>query len=352
MLAPANFGSPLAHKGRAFYGRFVKGFVAKREGRAFETGTHILKGLELASPYSWDLAMRDRFVRGLGMYAEGRVLCTVLVGNAGYGGIQAIANEDGSDGTVRTSTANLNCVKVRARFPANPDRVGHDVDYRVTFSAGRTAFGIVNGFNHSSVTLKQLARKGKLSDAEKNHLGDIVKGLTVTDAGFAAWCRKLDNRNRSLLPATPARDASKHGFQNTVVRVEDQYGVGVRDFLVEFYEKDDDKGRIAKMFHTSAIRKVHKYVDDPSYRAFYVDCTRLKKTIDKIGEHLSVSLTAFPEIDERNPVGFTTLGNDGIGGMRIPREQIESFFVPHRTALVTLELTRQQSGRLFRFRRP
>ena len=43
MLAPANFGSHLAHKGRSFIGRVYKGFVAKKpEGRAFETGTHIL----------------------------------------------------------------------------------------------------------------------------------------------------------------------------------------------------------------------------------------------------------------------------------------------------------------------
>ena len=58
MLAPANFGSPLAHKGRALIGRVVKGFQSQKP---FETGTRILKGLELASPYSWQLAFRDRF---------------------------------------------------------------------------------------------------------------------------------------------------------------------------------------------------------------------------------------------------------------------------------------------------
>ncbi len=49
MLAPANFGSPLAHKGRSFIGRVLKGwnrFVG-------QTGTQVLKGLELGSPYSW-----------------------------------------------------------------------------------------------------------------------------------------------------------------------------------------------------------------------------------------------------------------------------------------------------------
>ena len=101
---------------------------------------------------------------------------------------------------------------------------------------------------------------------------------------------------------------------------------------------------------TSAIRKVHKYSGDASYRSVYVDCTRLRRTIDKVGEALSLSVTAFPELDERSPVGFTTLGNDGIGGIRIPRRHIDQFFAPHRTVLVTLQLTRQQSERTFRFR--
>ena len=99
MLAPANFGSPLAHKGRSLVSRIWKGFFAKRpKGAAFETGTHILKGLELASPYTWDLAERDRFGDGGEMYGPGNVLCTVLVGQDAGGVSNAIANEDGWDG--------------------------------------------------------------------------------------------------------------------------------------------------------------------------------------------------------------------------------------------------------------
>ena len=91
MLAPANFGSPLAHKGRAFVGRVVRGWRSKK---IFQTGTHILKGLELASPYSWNLALKDRFGTD-NRYGPKGILCTVLVGNQGYSGISAAANEDG-----------------------------------------------------------------------------------------------------------------------------------------------------------------------------------------------------------------------------------------------------------------
>ncbi len=339
MLAPANFGSPLAHKGRSFLGRVWKGFFTKQpEGEAFETGTQILKGLELASPYTWRLAERDRFGEGGEMYQPGNVLCTVLVGNTGYRGISAIANEDGSDGTVRISTANMECVRIHAEFPANPDEVGHDVNYIIDSSSGKTAFGVMDGHDHSSIKLSHVPSES-LTDHDGVMLSNILKALTIEDEQFEQWCDELEKRNNT-----------DEGFQNTVVRVVDQYGVGVDDYLLEFYEKDDDvEDTVAETFHTSAIRGVHKYSDDASYRSVYVDCTRLRETIDKVDEHLSVSVTAYPEMSERTPAGFKTLGSDGIGGIRIKHDDIDKFFVPHRTALVTLQLTRQQLDRTFRF---
>src|SRR5689334_15606273 len=116
MIAPANFGSPLAHKGQSFIGRIVKGWNSEK---MFQTGTLILKGLELASPYSWNLAEQDRF-RPTSFYGPDRILCTVLVGNAGYTGIAAAMSENGTDGTVRVSTANLNCAYLEADFSKDP----------------------------------------------------------------------------------------------------------------------------------------------------------------------------------------------------------------------------------------
>ncbi len=357
MLAPANFGSPLAHKGRALIARAWKGFVAKRpEGEPFETGAQILKGLELASPYTWWLAERDRFGDGGAMYGPGNVLCTVLIGNSGYKGIRAIANEDGSDGTVRVSTANMQCARVKAVFPANPsDRnVGHDVEYEVEYSTGTTAFGVMDGHNHGSITLSHRNSLAQLKRSKRDRalFDNIVSALTVTDDEFGDWRHSLSERNDELLrTAARGRNRAKHGFQNTVVLVEDQYGVGVDDYLLEFYEKDDDRGVIAETIHTSTIKNVHKYCDDASYRSIYIDCTRLHGIIDSVGEFLSVSITASPELGDRSPVGFTTLGDDGIGGIRIRHEDIGRFFVPHRTVLVTLTLTRQQLPKTFRFRK-
>src|SRR4051812_47104375 len=57
-LAPATFGSPLAHKGRGFLGAIFKG--NKVVGPDFlEAGDLILDGLELGSRFTWDLTHLD-----------------------------------------------------------------------------------------------------------------------------------------------------------------------------------------------------------------------------------------------------------------------------------------------------
>jgi len=55
----------------------------------FETGARILRALEMASPYSWDLAERDRLVAN--PYSATGIRTTVIVGNRGYRGISALA---------------------------------------------------------------------------------------------------------------------------------------------------------------------------------------------------------------------------------------------------------------------
>src|SRR5690606_15097504 len=56
-LAPATFGSPMAHRGRSWLGAIFKG--GKQPGPDFmEAGDRVLRGLELGSAYTWELAHR------------------------------------------------------------------------------------------------------------------------------------------------------------------------------------------------------------------------------------------------------------------------------------------------------
>ena len=357
MLAPANFGSPLAHKGRSLAGRIWKGFFAKRPaGAAFETGTHILKSLELASPYTWDLAERDRFGEGGEMYSPGNVLCTVLVGQDAGGVSNAIANEDGWDGTVRVATANMNCARMTLALPADPTGADTVVAGETEMSSGMTAFGVLDRHDHGSVKLARTAGRS-LAYVERSRrngslFSDIVTSLTVKDDAFEQWRNELSARNGELLDRTRrTRDPEKHGYQNTVVRVQDQYGVGVEDFLVEFFEKDDDRTRSSRKVHRAAFRSVHAYSDDRSYRSFYIDCTALSRNIDKTSEYLGISVGAHPEMDDKAVVGFVPHGQSGKGGLRIAHRDLGNFFSPNRTLLLRLQLVRRQSESVFRFNR-
>src|SRR5690606_18161649 len=110
MLAPANFGSPLAHVGQSMLGRIVKGWR-----NWFSTGKRMLEYLELASPYQRQLVCRDLLVDPADSDTwtpykkKGGVWPFVLTGSHPYtDSVRKVLNENGGDGTVRAASANMN----------------------------------------------------------------------------------------------------------------------------------------------------------------------------------------------------------------------------------------------------
>jgi hypothetical protein len=336
MLAPANFGSPLAHKGRTFLGRALFGWNADKP---FQTGTQVLRGLELASPYQWDLAARDRF-GAADLYGPGRILCTVLVGNAGFDGIRAVANEDGSDGTVRVSTAGMECALLEADFDATPKKP----TFEIRTSRGATAFRVLENENHSTVAAKDKGpRNGETAEC-------IARALTVGDDGFEAWRKECAAATGKAM-VRGRRDPATHGFQNTVFLVEDQYGRRVREYLMEFFVHDDDRDLFAAFFHEEVVRDVHVNGEDPALRAVLMDCTALRGQADRPGKGLRISLTASPEIRRTGSVGYRTYTDADIGAIEIPWDALGGVFAENRTLLFRLRLKRYQKPGVFRFKR-
>lgn len=339
MLAPANFGSPLAHKGRAFYGRVLKGFQSKKR---FETGTYLLKALEMASPYTWNLAQQDRF--GKNVFSAGGVRATVIVGNKGYGGISSLANEDGSDGTVYVSTANLNCGYLAIDFPPLPKKPRYKP---LKVSKGATAFLVVDDHDHSSVALKNDDHPGNAT-----LLNNIVKALDIKSAAdFEKWIKSCAAKTRNVMKKyADDKDEHKHGYQNTVFRVRDNQGFDVTDYVIEFYH-DAEQGffdRFAELFNKKAVSKVHAHKDNSAFRSFMINCTELFKVIDQEGEFLRISLSAMPNLhDEKTMVGYRTFENDDIDYLELDRHQIKEFFEANRTLFIEIILTREQKKELF-----
>ncbi|MFC2150097.1 esterase/lipase family protein [Calditrichota bacterium] len=344
MLAPANFGSPLAHKGTSMVGRVVKGWSSEKR---FEVGEQLLKGLELASPFSWYLGLEDLFGEGTIFHKEG-VLCTVMVGNSGYKGIKAAANEEGSDGTVRVSTANLNCAYLEVDL-SKSDRP----EFNLKLSNGQTAFLVLDGYNHA--TIKEAF--GKKS-------ADFKKALTVTPTQFNSWCEQTQKRTNAILKKYSNRDKYKHGYQNTVFHVHDQFSENhqydqqagdVEDYFIEFFNEDGEAQWAEDLFYgRQIIRTTHPFSENSAYRAMLIDVTELYKKLAKLKRKskLQVSLSAKPDIRSgNNQVGYDSfVEGSAIGAIALSEDEIKMTFVANRTLLVDIKLNREQSPEVFRLK--
>lgn len=330
MLAPANFGSPLAHKGRSFIGRAIKGWGEP----GFQTGERVLKGLELGSPYSFALASRDLFDAGALWYGPGRILATVIVGNQGYSGVESIANEAGGDGTVRISTANLNASRLELVLDSrqNVRRAQY------TAPRGTVAFAIAGSENHSTVAFKD---RGPRSGGTRTL---IEQALRVTDDDFGngfPWQQRID--------ALTAGTVSPR-FQNTVTYVRDDLGHDVADYFVEFYRKGARDETFEQRLYEKFIRSVHPYADNSAYRSLYLDIDALDAALEAHPDtaQIFLSLTAQPVYKPtRHPVGFDPLKSTAEAGLRIPAAEIPNYFRPHRTLLVAVTLERTIDDRVF-----
>lgn len=339
MLAPANFGSPLAHTGRSLIGRAVKGWKGTR---LFETGSKILRGLELASPYAWQLAERD-LLSPDPYYAPGRILCTVLTGNSGYRGISALANKPGSDGTVRVASANLNIVSLELDFSRGASAV---LQSYVQHSSA-CAFGIADREDHSSIAAKN---RGPRRAANWQL---ICQALTLKDDDFSAWQQQLALHNEQVSQAAERRRGQHHDrYQNTLIRVIDNHGNAVCDYVIELYFNNDQGSRnrrVTQLLQERVISSVHAWSDDKSYRSFLINCSELNKILERADDRLNISITAAPELAD-GMVGYKTYSDEDIGALSLGRQQVAELFDGHRTVLITIRLQRYQRDGVFRFK--
>jgi pimeloyl-ACP methyl ester carboxylesterase len=338
MLAPANFGSPLAHKGHSFIGRAIKGWGEP----GFQTGQQILKALELGSPYTYELAQKDLFDIEKPWYGPSRILCTVLVGDVGYSGIASIANEDGSDGTVRISTANLRAARITLQL----NEKQQPLRFEVQTSQGDIAFGIVAGENHSTIAFKDKGPKNSLTP-------DLVmRALTVDDKSWDRWTAFLAKKTQG--------GGERTRYQNTVIRLRDQLGHEVSDYFVELYRTGNSDSAFEQRLYQKFIDSVHPYEDNQSYRSLYLDIGILDKLRSKIVDKggLFFSFLASPTYVPSDgngkpglhPVGYLPVPELETGGVKIQPQQLNEVFAAHRTVLIDAQIHRFVDPAVFRIR--
>jgi hypothetical protein len=250
-LAPATWGSPLAHKGRSWIGAIFKG---RRElGPDFmEAGDRILDGLELASRFTWDLAHLD-LITDKPFYGETRATPYVFVfcGNRGYGGLRALINEDGMDGTVRWAGCSLDTRKLVLDLTGGGPGRGPDLS-SAKYTNADAPVHFVEDADHGSI----------IREPRDDLIEQVVRALGV-DSGpvLAAW------KQQAAKWSKPAQ-AKLTAWQQFIVRVVDERGDPVNDYHLQLLAVDGDRVR-------PFDADVHVYRGDPSLRCFHVNYSKL-----------------------------------------------------------------------------
>jgi hypothetical protein len=378
MLAPANFGSYLASMGQSVFGRIGSIFrggtltEAEKERRKYinitlkgkETGKFILRGLEMASPYTWNLAKKDVLTEN-SYYGKNKILTSILVGNTGWSGLSRVANKDGSDGTVYMSTANLNCAKLDLDLTQYAD---YSDEHPVTFELpevqlpknAKIAYAVMNNENHSTVAGKDWDNKQQISNFHnKRTLDFIKKSLQVTDETFDQHYTDLHKHTYEKVMPNQQSRPDKQGYQNTVFLVTDQYGHRIKDYNISMQVVDqpvmlmgamnlakaqvyDHLEEANRYFHREVFCSVAHYTQDKAYRSIMINCTRLHALMDEFTEcALEFSILAEPDLEHFGY--YAGYQNKKIPTLFISREKIKEIFVENRTLLIHVTFKREQN---------
>lgn len=273
-IAPATFGSPLAHKGRSFIGSVLKGSRDPFRPDFLEAGDAVLDALELGSRFTWDLAHEDMIDRQIYGPTRSTPYVFVFCGNEGYGGLRGLINEPGTDGTVRWAGCALDTRKITIDFRVDADRPAGEPRVQVS-GMQNLSFPLVpvQGLNHSSILHEP-------NDA----LAELVAGaLQVNSAAtYDAWLQLAADRSR-------AARATMDNWQQFVVRAVDERGDPITDWDMQLLApKKGAQPEEARMEQFSL--DVHAYQRDKSFRCFHVNLDKLGK--DRANRWLEVRLMA------------------------------------------------------------
>jgi pimeloyl-ACP methyl ester carboxylesterase len=331
-LAPATFGSPLAHKGRSWLGALFKG--NRHLGPDFlEAGDKVLDGLELASRFTWDLAHLD-LLGDETFYGPTRRTPYVFIfcGNESYSGLRQLVDEPGSDGTVRWAGCPLNTRKIILDLTRDPAREGSEKRISVAdWKNTDIPLVPIDGKNHGTI----------LSDPGAD-LAELVDNALQVSSGpaFTQWIEDATKRTRQ------ARQKIDE-WQQFLVRVVDERGDPVPDYNIQLFRRGSsatDSG-----IHEFDV-DVHTYKGDPSLRCFHV---RLADIDYKKLPNLWIRVIAS---SGSQLVGYHGFGSEKASEPARPRDgkwdaslDISSladdtgikFFYPFTTTLIELKLNRE-----------
>jgi pimeloyl-ACP methyl ester carboxylesterase len=337
MFAPANFGSYLGKLGKSMVGRLVKGW--KWDG-FMETGKRLLDALELGSPISRELAIRDLFDPNFPIFSPEHMISTVVVGtNAFDDAVKSMVHENGSDGTVRVSTASLNAsyFKLSFRHNAQPGLL------QVPRNSEPVALAVFDR-NHGNVYKDLVSQREEWRKT-------VLDALSIEPDAYPSHrdsCSTITEQTFDLGRDRRMREVRKrfHEYMHVVFRVKDQFGEAVDDYFVEFYSQDDEEQEVFVKIHSEILEKVSVNSLDRSIRSLLFDITDLKKELAENPDYAVYMrlIVANPSHDISYEHTPAVEQNSGI---EVFSNSQELFMQPNCPVMVDVELERQPSERVF-----
>ncbi|HRJ70691.1 MAG TPA: hypothetical protein PLS03_00620, partial [Terrimicrobiaceae bacterium] len=240
--------------------------------------------------------------------------------------LRSSLHENGGDGTVRVATANLNAGCLQIDFsPAT----GVPALRERRLSCGEAALAVFHR-NHGSIVDPD-------DPVQASDWRDVVTGaLTCGTAGYAMHrerCRAVTNRTYAEGRQGPDPDWY-HACQHIAVRVRDQHGAPVEDYMIEFYQESDEEDAVFKTINGEILRKVTRNRAAPHMRSFYFDVSDLQDFLaQNPSARIALSVSAAHvsrRIKYRNPVG----------GVEIFRQGCSRFLRPNGALLLEITLPR------------
>lgn len=287
MIAPANFGSKLADVGQTILGRVVKGW-----DHGFHTGKLMLDGLALGSPFQWDLASRDLFALDAGddapIYGADLVWPFVIVGSMPYQhGLRQMVNENGSDGTVRVAAANLNVYGATLDFTRDKAPTVMRMTGAASVAAAQGALipwkrrydeamefplAVMAHRDHASITDPTIRGDDETDKQQEEFRNCLLGALGCPSYAQYQGLQQAWKTISDAVQDPGSADEDHHMHLQLNVRVVDEYGKRVTDYMIEFLAPDYAQNTdLTGLFHDKVIKDVHKNGQDASIRTIYID---------------------------------------------------------------------------------
>jgi hypothetical protein len=339
-LAPATWGSPLAHQGRSFLGALFRG--NRQLGPDFlNAGDLVLDGLELGSEFTWNLAHRDLLgEKPIFTNTPESPYVAVFIGNKPYDGIRELINQPATDGTVRWAGCGLNTRKFIVDLRRN---IADDQRFTVMdWVDGRQSVPMfaVEGKTHGTI----------LAEPADDLADKVVSFLKVSSpADLDAWLKDAGDWNQAALQKMKVdKNGPNDGWQQFVFRVVDEYGNPVPDYVIDLFRADptglDPEAQSAIEMPDFDL-DVHAYGTDKSFRCFHV---RLPQGVTTHGAGtLWLRLTASSGTEliayQGYGTGATTMTEVSPALLDISKyaNGPDSLFCPFTTTLVEIRIHRE-----------